>query len=56
MVAYLAVTHNKEAQIPMNYYKMFQMNMLGDAHSTRNKVRLSYKHREYFLWPLSSMK
>ena len=50
MVAYLAVTLNKQAQKTMDYYKMFWMNMRGDAHSTRNKGRLSHERMGCFVW------
>ena len=56
MVAYLAVALNKQVQKTMDYYKMFRMNVLGDAHSTRNKGRLSHEHMGCFVWPLDSGK
>ena len=43
MVAHLAVTPNKQAQKTMDYCKMFWMIVQGDAHSTRNKGRLSHE-------------
>ena len=42
--AYLAVVLNKQAQKKMDYYKMFRINVPGDAHSRRNKGRLSPEH------------
>ena len=46
MVAYLAVALNTQAQKTMDYYEMFWMNSRGDAHSTRNKGRLTHERDE----------
>ena len=56
MMAYLAVTLNKEAQKTMDYYKMFRMNARDDAQSTRNKGRLSHEHIGCFVSALDSGK
>ena len=40
----------------MDYYKMFWINAQGDAHSTRNKGRLSQRRIGWFVWVLDSGK
>ena len=56
MVAYLAVALNKQAQKTMDYCEMFCMNTQGDAHSMRNKSRLSHERMGCFVRALNSGK
>ena len=56
MMAYLAVALSKQAQKTINYYEIFRMNVWGDAHSMRNKGRLSQERMGCFVWALDSGK
>ena len=56
MVAYLAVVVNKQAQKTMDFYEMFPMNVQDDAHSMRNKGRLSHECLGCYVCVLNSGK
>ena len=47
---------SSRTQETMDYYEMFRMNADGDAHSMRNKGRLSHECMGCLVWAIDSSK